>query len=253
MITTPPKPDLFGNGQNPQNMNSVSSHSGTFRQQQERDDYDFQRRKLEEDLARQDRERTAAVDDALSASTTPVAPRDPTDSENTRQIKQDIFDVDGKAKMLIDKLTKALKELDELKNKIAVHESTNKELQEKSNTFELKVNELENSTNELTANLQKTTAELEESSSKISLHSTKASLIEQQILDYQRELREILEKTTTLKGLFNTDQVNTLLRTEGGRYNRRSQINRKRRQTNQSKKLQTRSLRQKRKSIKTHK
>jgi chromosome segregation ATPase len=211
------------------------------------------------------RQRTLVDDSTDSATSNAATPRKPRsrsklssrdsssgsgDSSNIATIKSDITNVTDKTNTLIEKLNAAKEQLSTLQDENAEINRVNEELKVSSAALQEQTESLGNHTSELELQLtaaknelQQTTVKLNASEEAIAKHELTVTGVESQINDYERELREILGKTTHLRQLFESETIDKFI---GGRSNRRSQRRNRRKtnQTNQSRKQQMKSLRQ---------
>ena len=171
------------------------------------------------------------------------------DLSNIATIKSDITNVTDKTNILIEKLNAAKEQLSKLQDENAESKRVNEELkassaalQEQTETLTNRSADLDAKLKETEGNLQETTVKLIASEQAIAKHELTATGVESQINDYERELREILGKTTHLRQLFEGEPIHEFISNGGSRSNRRSQ-RRNRRQNNQSRKQQMKSLR----------
>ena len=241
-----PKTDLsvqFGDTNPQPPKTTIGSHADTFRENQRLNDSEFRRKQLEEEFAKEERAAADLKSGQLSAATTPRASSESTNFENSTQIKKDIDGVKSNAKKLIDKLTDAKEQLSKLIAENNANINKNTELDSSTKALESKVLELDTRRQEVEAQLDLAKAELEKSMSLAAATSTKTTEFEGLVRKYEDELISILQKSTELRFLFETEKVSKLL-SNGGRSYRRSQ-RRNRRQTKQSHKRQIKSLRHK--------
>jgi hypothetical protein len=231
----------------PQRLNiaAAMSNNDIFQQNQRLNNPDFIRKQLDEHFAQKKRgEAEELKSRQLSAATTPVASSSvPTNFENSTQIKEDIDGVKSKAEILIDKLTEAKEQLSKLIAENDANIAKNTELDSSTKALESKVLELDTRRQEVEIQLGSAKAELEKSMALAATTSMKTSEFEDLVKRYEDELISILQKSTDLRFLFETEKVSKLL-SGGGRSYRRSQ-RRNRRQTKQSHKRQIKSLRHK--------